>query len=775
MKLTWTGILFAVLVTVSLPASSALGQQIATTQEAIESGVDLWGEAALKQPGGPTYAFFEKLLPPLRYVDADFHHYPIVLSAPAAMVKGRILSNGSQINALARQPNWVNETGIPIHIFVGPRRRAFGADLARLTGPKLEQGWLPIVSFEYEEEGERYGLRAFAPVTDTLAASGAVLVRLTFPAADRGKIELRIESGPDLLDARGGLVRTSAGKVLLMYDQNWSFNKARSALISEEKHAASADIMVFTEPSGTADAHAQTRPSVLTDEPEAVQRIRVTTRPALDAAFFDREERLARDTWQQLLDRGMQVSVPEAIVNNACWALIVQQHEILRGEHMNYSASNQYARKYANESGDSIRSLLLWGHAEVARQALPPLFVYRRPRIELHDAGFKLEDLADYYFVTRDRKLIEEMRPLWQREIDLILSSLDKSTGLLPREKYCSDIETPIISLNNNANCWRGLRDMSLVLGEIGEREQATKLADICSNYRKATLAAMDKWMVRTVDPPFIPVALEGEEPVHDPITATRLGSYWNLVVPCILWSGLFPIDSEPATAIIRTIQEKGGLCMGLTRVQSVRGVWKNVQNIDDLYVIRYVLALLRRDDVDRALVTFYGKLAQGFTRDTFEDGESTGIEPLDAFGRQVALPPNSTANASFLMQLRYLLVQDWDTDGDGTHDTLRLAFATPRAWLADGGEIRVERAPTAFGELSMRIQSDLAHESVTAELDLPQRSPPAKTLLRLRIPQGHVIRSIRVDGTDRSVTGADTIDLTGLRGKITVHAQTGR
>src|SRR5947209_19514221 len=38
-------------------------------EEVIAAKVDLWGEAALRQPGGPTYEFFAGLLPPLRYVD----------------------------------------------------------------------------------------------------------------------------------------------------------------------------------------------------------------------------------------------------------------------------------------------------------------------------------------------------------------------------------------------------------------------------------------------------------------------------------------------------------------------------------------------------------------------------------------------------------------------------------------------------------------------------------------------------------------------------------
>src|SRR5215212_8494181 len=112
------------------PDSSRPG--IAGLEEVLASEADLWGEAALNQPGGPTYAFFEGLLPPLRYVDADFRHYPIVLSAPGATVKGRLVGNGSAINARARQPNWNNESGTPVHILVGRHRDPFGSDLSRL-------------------------------------------------------------------------------------------------------------------------------------------------------------------------------------------------------------------------------------------------------------------------------------------------------------------------------------------------------------------------------------------------------------------------------------------------------------------------------------------------------------------------------------------------------------------------------------------------------------------------------------------------------------------
>ena len=790
---------------------AARGLAQLTPEQMISSKADLAGEAALKEPGGASYEFFEKLLPPLRYVDADFKRYPLVLCSPGSTIKGRIVSDGSVINALARQPSWRNEMGVPVDVLVGRQRQAFGSDLGHLTGPSLWQGYLPIVQLGYEEDAWHYGEEVFASVDEALP--GAILARFEFPGPDQGRIELRIESGGDYLSNDHGCIKDASGHLVAAFDEGcWEFNKARSCLLNKESHPEAAVVMIVTPKveinstpgtvapasgAGVPPASAGVSPAKLNagetpavaggtpaplaqtaavdEENAGIGGVSAATAvaikcPRVNDQFYRQQREQAIKRWENLVAGGMQVEVPEAVVNNAWRALIVQQYEILHGNRLNYSAGNQYARMYSNECGDSMRSLLLYGHAETAAQVIPPLFVYRRPGIELHDGAFKLELLADYYFATRDAGLIRQNRNLWQREIDLILKSRQSQTGLLPRERYCSDIETPIISLNNNANCWRGLRDMALVLKDIGDTEAAAKLAAICAEYRQIILAALGKAMVRSVAPPFVPVALSGEEPPPDPITATRLGGYWNLVVPCVLWSGLFPIDSEPANAILHYIQEKGGLCMGLTRMRSPRGVWVNVETIDDLYGLRYALALLKRDEPDRALVSFYGKLAQGFTRDTFYDGESSSIEPLDRFGRQFALPPNSTANASFLLQLRNLLVQDWDLDEDGRADTLRLLFATPRRWLQDGKRIVLQRAPTAFGEVSVLVESELNKGRVTAHVDLPSRSAPTRTLLRLRLPDGFHLQSARAGERALALEG-ETIDLTGLQGKISVSA----
>jgi hypothetical protein len=449
---------------------------------------------------------------------------------------------------------------------------------------------------------------------------------------------------------------------------------------------------------------------------------------------------------------------------------------------MHYSAGNQYDRMYIGEGGDAIFALAMYGHLKDAQRLQPAQFKSERKGLEFHRAAFKLQALAKCYHLDKDKAFIDQMEPLWQKELKVILSGRESSTGMLPKEQYCGDVHTFVYSLNSNANCWRALREMSMVCEETGRSDQAADLAKVAEEYRKTILATLEKVMDKSVDPPFIPIALGGEEDPHMPIWGTTIGSYWNLMIHYVLASGVFPANSQTAGDVIRYVQENGGLCMGMLRARATPGsFWVAAPRVNDLYGMRHNLVLLQRDEVDRALVAFYGKLAQGMTRDTFIGCEGSSLGALDQFGRQMSLPPNSAANSNYLQTLRYLLVQDYDLDDDGRAETLRLLFATPRKWLEDGKEIRVERAPTAFGEVSIVVKSELSKGRVMAEVDMP-KSKPQKTLLRLRLPGGWKLTvaarpALMIGGqalaaaNDLKADG-ETIDLTGMSGHFVVEAK---
>jgi hypothetical protein len=702
---------------------------VPTLDQAIASGRDLWGEAALRQPNGPTYEFFENLLPPLRFVDAAFRHYPIVLSAPGAAVKGRLVSNGSAVNALARQPNWRGEIGVPITFRIGQTREAFGTDLRRLEGPRYERGYLPIVWLRYRQDKAVYTEECFASVNPDLSPHGTTFVKFALAEGEAGLVEAQVEAIAPLRKV-GGTLAGADGKSLVAFGPPWEFNPSRNTLTARLAAGAVVTLTIFTEP--RADA------------------------PAKLVATYEAERERAIETWGKLVDSGMKISVAEPRVNDAWRSLIIGNYALLKGDDMRYSAGNQYAKLYESEGGDAVRAMLLYGHAADARRMIVPLLDYTRKGLEFHQGAFKLQLLANYYWATRDVSLLKEQRARWQKEVDLLVNGREKESGLFPREKYCGDIDTRVYSLNSNANGWRALRDMAAVLADAGEAEQADKLKAVAQEFRTKILAAIEKSVRRDLDPPFVPIGLFGEEAPYDFVAQSRMGSYWNIMSSYALGSGVFRYDSQTATDLLNYVRNRGGRFAGQNRAFPEKSFWMAQANVNDLYGMRYALTLLERDEADAALVCFYGKLALGMTRDTFIGSEGSCLRPVDEFGRQMYLPPNSAANANFLQQLRFLLVQDLDLDDDGQPETLRLAFATPRGWLADGKEIRVAGAPTAFGEIGFTIRSDLSHGKVVAEITPPPRKP-ARTLIRFRLPTGW-----RIKEAPGLLTDGETVDVTG-------------
>ena len=98
--------------------------------------------------------------------------------------------------------------------------------------------------------------------------------------------------------------------------------------------------------------------------------------------------------------------------------------------------------------------------------------------------------------------------------------------------------------------------------------------------------------------------------------------------------------------------------------------------------------AYLYRDEPEAAIRAFYSMMACAFSHH-----QLTPLEHRWAWG-QYYMPP-STDGAWFELYRNMLLNE---LSGDGT---LFIGQAVPRAWLADGKHIVVERAPTYFGPVS--------------------------------------------------------------------------
>jgi hypothetical protein len=465
-----------------------------------------------------------------------------------------------------------------------------------------------------------------------------------------------------------------------------------------------------------------------------------------------------------LIADGTQFVTPEPIVQDAWRALVIGNFLIAVGDRMNYSAGNAYDHLYEGECGDAVRSLMLFGHEADARKMVGPLLDFNRQATRFHVAGHKLQLLAHYYWVTRDKDYLRENRARWEPVIEFIRTSRKTDNGLLPKDRYAGDINEQVYSLNSNAACWRGLRDMAAVLEDAGETDHPAELRREAGEFKKAILDAVAKSEDRQAK--FIPISLLANEKPHDPLTATRTGSYYDLMIPYVLGSGV--LGDERDGWVIDYLRRHGGLAMGMIRSMPHQGEFDKQPGVNVLYGLRYNLALLRRGDRDHALVGFYGHLAQAMTRDTFIGGEGSRFLHGDEHGRSFYLPPNSAANATFLTTLRYLLIQDWDLDDDGRPETLRLLDAIPSRWLKDGAVIAVDDAPSAFGPVSLRAESRLKDGRVVVTVVAPPR-PVGKWLVRIPDPPGYRVVSAHIGDAEVKRDADGRVDLTGRKGTVVV------
>jgi hypothetical protein len=732
--------LFCAALVITVVAGQLSAAEVPSLDDVVASKADLWGEAALHQPRGPNYKFFAGLLPPPRYVNADFKYYPIVLSAPNSPRKARWISNGSGVNLPGGTRSWT-DIGTPVTFRVGPDELRFGDYPERIDGPRYADDYLPIVQINYAHGEAKYQQEAFAGVTPMLGSNGVVLVRFSLVSGTNGQVAATVDSKSPL-HAGNGAVHDDSGKIVLWFDDQWQWTQGR--LVARVRAGAAPALAVPLRP------------------------MEISMPSPLREGGYDREHNACVDEWQRLLGEAMQVQTPEPVVNNAFRSHLVQNLALVNGNRMHYSAGNQYDQLYEAEGCDALQALLVWGLSNNVKRLIPAQLDFTRKGLEFHQASHKLQLLVHYYWITRDAEFIRAQETGWQKEVKRIAESRTNEHGLFPREQYCGDVATPVYSLNSNAKCWRALRDFAAVLFSMGEKEQSAELSSIAAHFRGDIVKAVERSERDDIQPPFIPIALLGEEQPYEPITGTKIGSYWNLMANYVLGSEVFGPGSERENWIIDYVRQQGGLCMGLIRSRPNPTFWTGPHSINPLYGLRRTLTVLRRDEVDDALVSFYGMLAQGMTRDTFIGGEGCSLTPLDEGGRLFYCPPNSASNGFFLWVLRCLLVQDWDLNDDGEPETLRLLFATPRQWLENGKTIDVQRAPTAFGQVSVRAHSELNKGHIVIEVAAPP-IPPRKTFLRVRLPQGWSATSAAIEAQSLVIGEDGTMDITGRTGEFDV------
>jgi hypothetical protein len=739
---------------VSCGPRAATPAYTSSVQQAVASEHDLWGGRLLRAPGGPSYAAARRLLTPLtqgmqwegRPLTASGSYY-LPFSFPFTSYGSTVfalhVADGSEI--ITRRIG-----GPSLEIYVGHYGiDRYGSCAARLRPAHLAQGYLPILQTGYEDtSGVRYTQESF--VGRAYGAYGARSV-ISF-------VKLVVDARHS---TKSATVRLVPWRRLAHSAPDRLALDGQTRLIVSEGAEFVDGVVRYRIPAG----ERQTIYVEWLNAPSDAQYVHATE------AAYDTARSTVVSFWESKLAGGAAVDVPEPAVQNAELGILTQ----LIAYGWRYSVGNAYEELSYAESLDAAEVAAEYGYPSVAKSILQ-LSLQRmqlRPwRFTAFRAAHILSTAAEYYRLTRDRTFLHAETPALNRLVQRIASRQIQSgpaKGRLLPEPLSTDLENrDVDSVPGQVEAIEGLRAIGRVWSSSGYPAQATRARALSSSIAAALRPAVKKASKRLRDGSlFVPDQLSTKQKPFGQITATRDGSYWNLVMPYAFASGWFPAHSPAARGIIRYLLNHGARLLGVPRTYA-RTVYGDAPGagLAQVYGLSTSRFLADNDQPDQLVLSLYGMLAAGMTDGTYISGEAISVLPIDgAYDRAMFMPPNTGANASYLETLHELLVHE-RRGPLGAPAGLDLAFSTPGDWLADGRHIEVKDAPTSLGKVSYTLAR--SGSSIVGHLVLPKN---AHARLRLRLPAGEHLGRVLVGSAAVPVSSSGTIELGGLSGPVLVRA----
>ena len=421
--------------------------------------------------------------------------------------------------------------------------------------------------------------------------------------------------------------------------------------------------------------------------------------------------------WKMKLAGAARIEVPERKAAQAlrashvCQLLAMDNGELHAGEGF-------YDVFYIRDGAYQVMALEEAGLGGEARRAMEPFLGNQRPdgRFETQKGQFDANGQAlwalwQYAAITGDKAWLERVYPSMKKAAEWTMATRKQSAadpgfpGLLPAApadgEYLWEGRNHIVGYD----LWnlRGLLCAADAARRLGRQADVRELESAAKDYR----ASIDTAWKRT-GLPYFPPSWE------------RTGTPWGNTE--ILWPVrvVGPDDSRVA-ALSRYVRTEyaGGYKEGV-----IRWVAPKVNPAIHPYMGAYTaLNDLERGRDEDVVRDFYAYLLHSTAAQAFPEG--VHFEERTAWGETI---PHATGASNYALLLRHMLIHE--TDDLGKPGELHLLAAIPDWWLEDGREIIIERAPTRFGEMDLKIRG--AEAGVQVEVRLPRRSRPGRVVLHL-------------------------------------------
>lgn len=431
--------------------------------------------------------------------------------------------------------------------------------------------------------------------------------------------------------------------------------------------------------------------------------------------YFGEVLRRTTEFWEELLKRGAVIGVPEEKPSLTYYASVIYNF-IGRDGTVIKPGEGFYDEFYLRDGAFQTHALDLAGFHSEAKESLVHFLKYQKPdgqfvsqQGELDGNGQALWALYAHYALTGDAIWLNDSYPAATKAVSWLQRSRQQKVpfdspyfGILYASIADGEnlMQTPKHIVGYDFWNLRGVDCVARMAEALGKKNEANEYRQLFQTYRECIENALKK-----AGADWFPPTYEG------------VGTSWGNLTMLHPRRVFDPWDERVTRTLDRV---RAGFVEGTIR-------WgEEEKKVIHPYMSTYVTnSEVIRGEQDKAIDHFYHFLAHTTSTHGFPEG--VHFETRTAWGDTV---PHIWAAAQYMILLRNMLLRE---DGD----TLHLLSAVPTAWLRPGKKIVLLRAPTAFGEV------DLALNSVEGGCDVvfshPKRTKPKQVIFH--VPSGVTVK----------------------------------
>jgi hypothetical protein len=445
---------------------------------------------------------------------------------------------------------------------------------------------------------------------------------------------------------------------------------------------------------------------------------------------YDAELTATIHNWEQIVDSGMKISVPEEKVNDTFRASLV--YDLLARDKVgdDYIQSvNQlhYHAFWLRDASDIVNMYDLTGYSQIASEDLTYFPRFQQPDGQFlsqqgqYDAqGQVLWVYGQHYLMTHDLAFARSVFPSVERAV----AWLDKVRAsdplhLIPPSDVKDNEYVDGHITGYNLLALGGLKNAALLADAVGEPAKAAAYRADYDAFHKDFVKALSR--CTQLDGGYIPPSLDGTCGGQD--WGNLMGTYPEHI---------FPADDPLITATLKKVQSK--YQEGLT-------TYGDGRYLHDYLMMKNTLTEIVRGEQQQPVKDLYALLVH--TSSTHA-GFEFAIRPWGNRDFADNLTPHGWFAAEFRITLRDMMVRE-------DEGQLHLLTVMSPAWMGAGKEIRVERAPTEFGQVGFTLTQPDDH-SAKIVLHMQWKKPPQAILLHL--PWFANVSQVTLDGKPAEPSG---------------------